>query len=412
VTAGLWSARRLLLTISSQSASTFANQMVAFVIPWLVLSRTGSALNAGGVAFATGIASVFGTLFGGVIVDRVGGRRTAIIADALSLVTVLALVAALVAGFLPLWLIVVTQVLGVLFDGPGMVARDALVPRVAREDDVPLVRATSLQETLQNTAQFVGPLAAGLLIAAVAEQGTLLVAAVMFAAAMALIAGLERQRLRHDQSLTAASALADVRQGFRFIVTEPLLGPLTWLLVAWVAVYVPLSTLIFPAWFNFARESAGALGLFLGVQALGGVLGGLAFAAVGPKVSKFRWFVATEVVATALLAALLATEPGSAAAVALSFGVGLVGAGSLPIINTAYYSRTPEELLGRVNGTSFAMVLTVLPFSSLAFGWLVNATAPETAITLVVAANAVMVAAFALVPAMRLVDAPAPARER
>jgi hypothetical protein len=73
--------------------------------------------------------------------------------------------------------------------------------------------------------------------------------------------------------------------------------------VAWVAVYIPLSTLIFPAWFNFARESAGALGLFLGVQALGGVLGGLVFAA------------------------LLGTGPGSAAAVALSFGVGLVGPG-------------------------------------------------------------------------------------
>jgi hypothetical protein len=77
----------------------------------------------------------------------------------------------------------------VLFDGPGMVAWDVLVPRVAREDDVPLVRATSLQETLQNTAQFVGPLAAGFLIATVAEQGMLLVAAAMFAAAMALIAG-------------------------------------------------------------------------------------------------------------------------------------------------------------------------------------------------------------------------------
>jgi hypothetical protein len=68
VTASLWSARRLLLTMSSQSASTFANQVVVFVIPWLVLSRTGSALNAGGVAFATGIASVLGTLFGGLIV--------------------------------------------------------------------------------------------------------------------------------------------------------------------------------------------------------------------------------------------------------------------------------------------------------------------------------------------------------
>jgi len=407
VTARRRSARRLLLTMSSQSVSTFANQLVAFVIPWLVLSRTGSALNAGGVAFATGIASVLGTLFGGVIVDRVGGRRTALLADGLSLATVLALVVALFADVVPLWLVVVTQVLGVLFDGPGMVARDALLPRVAREDEVPLVRATSLQETLQNTAQFVGPLAAGFLVAAVAERGTLLVAAAMFAAAMALIAGLERQRPVHDQPMTPARALADVREGFRFIAAEPLLGPLTFLLVAWVAVYLPLATLIFPAWFNFARQSPGALGVFLGAQALGAILGGLVFAAVGPRVSAFWWFVPTNLAATAGLAGLLATEPGSPAAVALSLGVGLVSAGSLPIINTAYYSRTPEELLGRVNGTSFAMVLAALPFSSLAFGWLINATAPETAIAVVVAANAVMVAAFALLPAMRLLDRPA-----
>lgn len=56
---------RLLRTVSSQSLSTFGNQIVAFVIPWLVLSRTGSALNAGGVAFSTGVAAVFGTLLGG-----------------------------------------------------------------------------------------------------------------------------------------------------------------------------------------------------------------------------------------------------------------------------------------------------------------------------------------------------------
>ena len=75
--------------------------------------------------------------------------------------------------------------------------------------------------------------------------------------------------------------------------------------------------------------------MFLGAQALGAVLDGLVFAAVGPRVSSFWWFVPTEVAATAGLAALLATEPGSVAAVALSFAVGLVAAGSLPIINTA-----------------------------------------------------------------------------
>lgn len=67
--------------------------MVAFVIPWLVLSPHRQRPERWRVAFATGIASVFGTLFGGVIVGR-GERRTALISDALSLVTVLALVVA------------------------------------------------------------------------------------------------------------------------------------------------------------------------------------------------------------------------------------------------------------------------------------------------------------------------------
>ena len=39
-----------------------------------------------------------------------------------------------------------------------------------------------------------------------------------------------------------------------------------------------------------------------------------------------------------------------------------VAAGSLPIINTAYYSRTPEELLGRVNGTFDTMGHTAIRY--------------------------------------------------
>lgn len=36
-------ARQLLTILSAQSASTYANQVIALVIPWLILTRTGSA---------------------------------------------------------------------------------------------------------------------------------------------------------------------------------------------------------------------------------------------------------------------------------------------------------------------------------------------------------------------------------
>ena len=87
----LLDAHRLLRLLASQSASTYANQVIAIVIPWLVLTRTGSAVSAGTVAFAMGVAAFVGVMTGGLIADRIGGRTVSIIADVLSTVTALLL---------------------------------------------------------------------------------------------------------------------------------------------------------------------------------------------------------------------------------------------------------------------------------------------------------------------------------
>lgn len=397
-------AGQVLRAVSAQSSSSFANQIVAFVVPWLVLARTGSALNAGTVAFTTGVAAVLGTVIGGVVIDRIGPRRTSLLSDALSLVTVVALPVALLADFLPLWLIIATQTLGIFFDGPGKVARDTLVPTVAARDAVPLVRVASLQESLQGVATLVGPLAAGLAIAALGESAALLIAAGVFAIAMLLVSGIERDEVAHATTLTLRGATADMREGFSYLLREPLLGPLTLLLIAWVASFVPLMSIVLPAWFVFDGQPAGALGLFLGAQALGGILGGLAFAAIGPKVRPYRWFIASNVASKAALGAVLLTRPGSAAAVAVALLMGLTAAGQLPIINTAYYTRTPKHILGRVNAAGWTLVLAALPFASLLMGWLVNAASPSTGIAVVLGANVVMIGIFCAIPAMRLVD--------
>ena len=71
--------------------------IVAF--PWLVLQRTGSALDASLVAMAGTLPLLAATLIAGTAVDYLGRRRVSLISDALSALSVAAVpVIALTAG--------------------------------------------------------------------------------------------------------------------------------------------------------------------------------------------------------------------------------------------------------------------------------------------------------------------------
>jgi hypothetical protein len=87
--------------------------------------------------------------------------------DSLSAVTLLVIPVGLWTDTLPLWLIIGSQVAGVLFDGPGVVARNTLLAATARGDRIVTTSATSLQKTLQSSATFVGPLVGSFLLAGI-----------------------------------------------------------------------------------------------------------------------------------------------------------------------------------------------------------------------------------------------------
>jgi predicted MFS family arabinose efflux permease len=380
---GLYSildAHRLLRLLASQSASTYANQVIAFVIPWLVLTRTGSAVSAGTVAFAMGIAAFVGVMSGGIIADRIGGRTVSIIADVLSTVTALLLGITLFFDFFSLWLVIVSQIVGVFFDGPGQIAKNTLVPAAAVEQDIPIVRAMGIQQTLQNVANFVGPLSAGFLVAFLSESVTLMFASVLFALCILLILGLPRKIIQQEQPMSPQQAYDDMREAVQFLIKDPFLGPMQIFGPLFAFVVGPVSAMVFPAWFVFAEQSAAQLGTFLGAQALGGMLGGFLFAAFAPKVSQQKWlFGATSAYALALFG-LYFLQPGSIVALLVGFLAGIVFTGIMAIPYTSFYIRTPEKLLGRVNSLGAGMGFIVIALASLFFGWLINTTSPGTAI--------------------------------
>jgi hypothetical protein len=399
-------AKQLLTIMSAQSVSTYANQVIALVVPWLVLSRTGDAASAGMIAFAMGIAALAGSLTGGVVTDRLGGRRVSMLADGLSLATAFTLAAALWMDHFSLWLVAVTQVLGIFFDGPGNIAKISIVPAAAAEEDVPITRAMGLTQTLQGVATFVGPITAGVLIAAVGEATTLVVASVLFLVSIVLVSRLRRQVMTHEQPMSARQAYRDMREAVRFLVREPFLGKMQLVGPFMGAVIVPISALVFPAWFIFADQDSRALGIFLGAGAVGGMVGGLVFAALAPKLPQRTWLVgATALYATALFT-LFFVRPGSVLAVGVGFLAGLMLSVLFAVPFSAFYGRTPQNLMGRVGSLGAAHGALMGGLASLGFGWLMhNASAPN-ALLVCASIMALIAVALATMPFMRLLDNP------
>ncbi len=399
-------ARQLLTIVSAQSVSTYANQVIALVIPWLILTRTGDAAVAGTIAFAMGIASLSGSLFGGLVTDRIGGRRVSMLADGLSLITALALAVGLWFGFFSLWFVAITQILGVFFDGPGHIAKITTVPAAAKEEDVPITRAMGLTQTLQGIATFLGPITAGLLIAAFGEANTLLVTTILFLMAIVLVSRLRKRVMVHEHPMSARQAYRDMREAVQFLIKEPFLGKMQLVGPLMGAVIVPISALIFPAWFIFAHQDSRALGIFLGAGAIGGMVGGAIFAALAHKLAQRTWLVGATALYGLAMLGLYFLQPGSVLAIGVSFLAGSMMSMLFAVPYTAFYSRTPQKLLGRVGSLGAAMGALAGALASLGFGWLIQTASAPSALLVCAFIMSGLAIALGTMPFMRLLDNP------
>lgn len=407
----LTGARQLLTILSAQSVSTYANQVIALVVPWLILTRTGNAAAAGTIAFLMGIAALAGSLAGGVVTDRLGGRRVSMLADGLSLLTALALAVALWFDFFSLWFVAITQILGIFFDGPGGIAKVSIVPAAAKEENVPITRAMGLTQTLQGVAMFVGPITAGLLIALLGEANTLFATTILFLLGIVLAARLRKQKISHEHPMSARQAYRDMREAVVFIVKEPFLSKMQLFGPLMGAVLMPVSMLVFPAWFIFAHQDSQALGIFLGAGAIGGMVGGTIFAAVGQKLPQQTWLVGGLALYGLSLLGLYFLQPGSIAAIAVSFAAGLVMSIMYAVPFTAFYARTPQNLIGRVGSLGMAMGSLAGAVASLGFGWLLHVVPASNALLVAAVVMIGLAVASAYMPFMRLLDHPAEANE-
>ena len=281
----------LLLLEAGTLLTGIGNGVALVVLPWLVLDLTGSAAAAGAVASAQIVPLLVASLFSGTIVDMVGRRRTALVADVLSGVSVA--VIPLLAAFDRLdlvWLVVLTM-LGAALDPAGATARESMLPGAATAAGWSWDRANAVHEAIFGVAFLLGPGLGGLLIGLVGAENALVATAVGFGLAVLLTLFLRVEGARPAAGGAPAGArLAGHRGRLPLRLAHRAAAQLDAAHVPVVAAYLPFESVVLPVYFN-ERGDPETLGLVVTAMSAGGVVGSLAYPPVVRLVGRRNLFV-------------------------------------------------------------------------------------------------------------------------
>lgn len=388
---------------AANAISLTGNVMAAIAIPWFVLQTTGSAAQTGLTGFFTILPVVIAGFLGGTLIDRLGYRRTSIIADIASGATVALIPLLHLTIGLEFWPLMVLVFLGGLLDAPGGTARMALLPELAKQCDMPLERATSLGHVVERGSRLLGAPLAGLLIASMGTVDLLWLDAASFGVSALLVAGAVKGDSTRPPEETRSGYFEEVLQGLTFIRRHPLVLSMITVVMITNFLDAAFGGVLLPVYMNTVFGSAVNLGMFLGVMAGGSVVGGLIFSAVGHRLPRFATFVAMFVLTSLYAWAFAFFLPFPLILVAAALA-GL-GAGPLnPIIGTVIFERVPGGMRGRVLGTLQAGAWLTMPLGVLLAGWLTEWLGLRPLLVAVAAIYMLATLSMLIIPALRELD--------
>lgn len=392
----------LLALLAANAISMSGNVATLVAIPWFVLQTTGSAARTGIVAAAGLVPIVVSGFVGGALVDRLGYRRSSVVADLASSGAVAAIPLLHLTVGIEFWQLVVLVFLGGLLDAPGVTARASLLPDVAAGAGWSLERASGASAVVERASRLVGAPLAGVLIALVGATSVLWIDAASFLVSAGLVVLGVPRRSRAAVPGVRSGYVAELREGFAFLHADRTLFALVAVLTL-TNLLDSVSMVALPVYAQQVYGSAVSLGLMMAVVGAGSVIGALAFSAFGDRVSRRRVF-------TWGFAGVTLWYP--VAAVFPSLGVLLtaqsvagVSSGPLnPVIDTVFFERVPDGMRGRVFGVVQASAWLAMPIGVLVAGPAIEAFGLRPTLLVTGALYACVVGAAMFMPALRGMD--------
>ncbi|TCK20353.1 MFS transporter [Pseudonocardia endophytica] len=354
--------REYRLLATSLALSLLASGVWLVAIVWQVIGLGGGPATLSLVSAAASVGLLVSVLAGGVVADRVPRRRVLRSVEAVR-VAATGLAATLsLTGLLAVWhLVVLAFVVGAAeaFYFPSLTA---LLPAVLPADE--LLAANGVEQTLRPAAtQAFGPALAGLVVGALVPGAGLLTACLAYCAALVPLLALRIGATRAGPDDGRGTVLADLREGFRYLLrTGWLFASLSFAMLYALVVVGPVQVLVPFAVRDQTGGGPGAYAFVLAAYGAGGVAGSLLVASRRmPR--RYLTVMLTMWGFGALPLAALGVADVLAVMAAAAFVVGLTNAGAGVVWGTLLQRRVPEHLLGRVSSLDFFVSLALMPVS-------------------------------------------------
>lgn len=360
--------RNFRLYFSGQMVSYIGTWMQQVAMGWLAYKLTSSVLLLGLIGFASQIPILIFSPLGGLLSDRFNRHRLIIVTQSLSMVQALILAALTLSGMIQVWHLVVMAVWLGIINAVDVPVRQSFVSLLVKDKE-DLANGILLNSFAMNSARFLGPALAGILMSVSSEGMCFLVNGLSY---IVVVFALSKIRTSHQPPKHTQSFLHGIRDGFRYAAkSRPIRSLLG--LVAIVSFMLTPYIVLMPF---YAKEvfhgNAQTLSMLMGSSGLGALIGAIFLVSrksvvpLGKLVTKAPYLAACAVMGFAFNQVLWISMPLLTVA---GFGVLLTAASSNTIIQTLVH----DHYRGRIMSFFSMAFLGMAPLGSLVAGSLGHA---------------------------------------
>ncbi|HEV8692911.1 MAG TPA: MFS transporter [Lysobacter sp.] len=335
--------RDFLLIWAGQLVSGVGSRLTSFALGIWVYETTGSTTRFALIFVAMALPALLLSPFAGALVDRWDRRRTMIVCEAISAVTLLAMAVLFATGKFALWHIYAGVGITALTSTFLQPAYAASIPLLASQEQ--LNRVNGMVQVGNGAALVGGPALAGVLMSLFSITGVLVVDALTFViGVIALVAARVPRPVRTTP--VEEDLWHEAATGFRYVRDRPgLLGLLT--VFGLSNFFFGIASIaITPLVLSLTHNDARLVGLQMSIGCSGLLVGGLAMSVWGGPRSRIQCMLGFS-----LLAGLFLAIHGLAPSFALVTVAGFALFLTMPFTNSAnaalWQSKVPADLQGR-----------------------------------------------------------------